>query len=78
MFFKYPFLLLLFSSIAFGQDYYVSDSNGLDTNDGSESFPFKTINRAISSVSAGGTIFVMEGTYNNNNYGFDSLYNKEA
>jgi len=75
MFFKYPFLLLLFSSIAFGQDYYVSDSNGLDTNNGSESFPFKTINRAISSVSAGGTIFVMEGTYNNNNYGLVDVEN---
>ena len=60
---------LMFSGLVFSQNYYVSANNGSDSNNGSETTPFKTINRAISFVNPGGTIFVMNGTYQNNGYG---------
>ena len=67
--------LLLFSGFSFGQDFYVSNNLGQDTNSGSESAPFKTINRAISSVNPGGTIYVMQGIYRNNNFGSVNVSN---
>lgn len=67
--------LLLFSSFSFGQDFYVSNNLGQDNNSGSESAPFKTINRAISSVNPGGTIYVMQGIYRNNNFGSVNVSN---
>ena len=60
---------LMFSGLVFSQNYYVSANNGSDSNNGSETTPFQTINRAISYVNPGGTIFVMNGTYQNNGYG---------
>ena len=60
---------LMFSGLVFSQNYYVSANNGSDSNNGSETTPFQTINRAISFVNPGGTIFVMNGTYQNNGYG---------
>ena len=42
---------------------------GSDSNSGSESSPFKTINKAISESNPGTTILVMDGLYQNNNYG---------
>ena len=59
----------MFSGLVFSQNYYVSANNGSDSNNGSETTPFQTINRAISFVNPGGTIFVMNGTYQNNGYG---------
>ena len=50
------------------QDYYVDDQ-GNDSNPGSESLPFRTINKAIEAVEAGGTIYVMDGLYRNENAG---------
>ncbi len=67
--------LLIFSSFSFGQDFYVSNIHGQDTNSGSEFAPFKTINRAISSVNPGGTIYVMQGIYRNNNFGSVNVSN---
>ena len=61
--------LLMFSGLVFSQNYYVSANNGSDSNNGSETTPFQTINRAISFVNPGDTIFVMNGTYQNNGYG---------
>ena len=66
--------LLLFSGFSFGH-FYVSNNLGQDTNSGSESAPFKTINRAISSVNPGGTIYVMQGIYRNNNFGSVNVSN---
>jgi hypothetical protein len=60
---------LMFSGLVFSQNYYVSANNGSDSNNGSETTPFQTINRAISFVNPGGTIFVMNGNYQNNGYG---------
>ena len=65
-------VLIVFYLISFGlnsQNFYVSDGTGSDTNDGSELSPFKTINKAILEVEAGGTIYVMNGTYRNSGYG---------
>ena len=51
------------------QDYYVSELSGNDTNSGSENAPFATINKGVAAVNAGGTVYVMNGTYTNQNYG---------
>ena len=63
--------VLIFTSNQFiiAQDFYVSDSNGSDNNSGTLEAPFKTINKGISMVSAGGTVYVMDGVYQNENYG---------
>ena len=65
------FFLFFFLSIQLvtAQDFYVSDSNGSDNNSGTLEAPFKTINKGISMVSAGGTVYVMDGVYQNENYG---------
>ena len=51
------------------QDYYVSSLLGNDSNDGTEDAPFATINKGIAEVSAGGTVFVMEGEYRDESAG---------
>ena len=64
------FVLLLFSvNLIYSQELYVSHPLGSDSNSGSESSPFKTINKAISESIPGTTILVMDGLYQNNNYG---------
>ncbi len=67
----YRFFIFFFLSIqlVLAQDFYVSDSNGSDNNSGTLEAPFKTINKGISMVSAGGTVYVMDGVYQNENYG---------
>ena len=62
---------MFFTSILYSQNnYYVSSTNGSNSNDGlSESSPFLTINKGISEVSEGGTVYVMNGTYRNVDYG---------
>ena len=62
------FLCFLLTSIIYCQDYYVDD-NGSDSNPGSESLPFKTINKAVEFVEAGGTIYVMDGIYSDQSAG---------
>ena len=69
---KRNFLAIILSfalQILWAQDYYVSDSNGSDNNSGTIDSPFKTINKGISMVNAGGTVYVMNGVYQNANYG---------
>ena len=65
---SFAFLFFFFTSFVCSQDYYVDD-DGNDSNNGTESSPFKTINRAIQSVEAGGTVYVMAGEYKNENFG---------
>ena len=62
---------LFFTTILYSQNnYYVSSTIGSNSNDGlSESSPFLTINKGISEVSEGGTVYVMNGTYRNTGYG---------
>ena len=69
---KRNFLAIILSfalQILWAQDYYVSDPNGSDNNSGTIDSPFKTINKGISMVNAGGTVYVMDGVYQNANYG---------
>ena len=68
---RHRLFLFFFLSIqlVLAQDFYVSNSNGSDNNSGTVESPFKTINKGISMVSAGGTVYVMEGIYQNENYG---------
>lgn len=56
-------LLSFFSNLCLSADFYVSTS-GSDSASGTESDPWRTIQHAIDSISAGDTIFVREGTYN--------------
>ena len=67
----YRFFVFFFLSVQLvsAQDFYVSNSNGSDNNSGTVESPFKTINKGISLVSAGGTVYVMDGVYQNDNYG---------
>ena len=65
---SFSFLFFLITSVMSSQDYYVDDQ-GNDSNPGSESLPFRTINKAIEAVEAGGTIYVMDGIYRNENAG---------
>ena len=62
------FLCFILTSIIYCQDYYVDD-NGSDSNPGSETLPFKTINKAVEFVEAGGTIYVMDGIYSDQSAG---------
>ena len=45
-------------------DYYVSSTSGSDTNDGSVTSPWKTIQKAADIVKPGDTVCVRGGTYN--------------
>ena len=68
---------LLISVFAFTQqEIYVSVNTGDDSGDGSEQFPYKTINRGIQDVNAGGTVYVMDGIYTDESAGepFVSFY----
>ena len=65
------FFFLFLSSLAQAQkNFYVSSSQGDNNNNGeSENFPFSSIAKAIENVEPGGTIYVMNGLYNNPNFG---------
>ncbi len=67
--YKFFLFFFLIVRLVLAQDYYVSDSNGSDNNPGTIEAPFKTINKGISMVNAGGIVYVMEGIYQNENYG---------
>ena len=62
-------ILVFAKNINSQTNYYVS-SSGSDSNNGlSETSPFLTINKGVSEVTAGGTVFVMNGTYQNSGFG---------
>ncbi|MEW6682983.1 MAG: Ig-like domain-containing protein [Nitrospirota bacterium] len=42
---------------------YVNPATGLDTNAGTSSAPFKTLNKAFTTVGAGGTVWLQDGSY---------------
>lgn len=65
----YLTLMLFAAPKLSAQDYYVSALLGNDSNNGSENAPFATINKGIAAVSAGGTVFVMEGEYRDESAG---------
>ena len=69
-------LMTCFAALSLAaQDYYVSSENGSDSNTGlSVETAFASINRGIAAVSAGGTVYVMNGTYQNQNYGTASAH----
>ena len=68
-------ILVLFVALNLSaQDYYVSALMGNDSNNGTEGAPFATINRGIAEVSAGGTVYVMNGEYKNQGYGTASAH----
>jgi len=52
------------SQTSSGRTFYVS-SNGNDNNQGTEAAPFKTIQKAASTVAAGDQVFIKRGIYNN-------------
>jgi hypothetical protein len=52
-----------FAASAASSTYYVSASSGSDTNSGTLASPWKTIQKAANSVSAGDTVIVRGGTY---------------
>ncbi len=51
-------------------EFYVSVLTGQDSNSGlTAAAPFRTLNKGRDSASAGDTVYVMNGTYQNGNYG---------
>jgi parallel beta-helix repeat protein len=75
---RYLLNLILVLFVAFklsAQDpYYVSALMGNDSNVGTIDAPFETINRGIAEVSAGDTVYVMNGEYKNQGYGTASAH----
>ena len=57
-------LLLALTTISSATTYYVA-TTGDDNNQGNKEYPFKTLNKAWSVVTAGDTVFLRGGTYNN-------------
>ena len=55
-------MALIPMSVFAATDYYVSTS-GSDANSGTQSAPFRTIQKAANTVTAGGTVHVAPGTY---------------
>lgn len=56
--------VLFFSQFSLAATYYYVATNGSDSNPGSINQPFKTINRGASVLSAGDTLYIRGGTYN--------------
>lgn len=56
-------LVVLVSMLAHGATYYVGP-NGSDVNPGTETQPWHTIQKAAATLTAGDTVYVKEGTYN--------------
>ena len=72
-------LMVCFTTLGLSaQDYYVSALLGSDSNGGTENAPFATINKGIAQLSAGGTVYVMNGTYTNQNYGTASAHSSDG
>jgi parallel beta-helix repeat protein len=59
-------LLFIESCIATGSTIYVDHNNIVGPWEGTEEFPFKDIQTGITAASAGDTVFVFNGTYNEN------------
>ncbi len=53
----------MFSVVHSQTEYYVSTA-GNDTNSGTEIFPWKTLQKAFNSATAGSTVFIKSGIYN--------------
>lgn len=51
------------NTLATGNQYYVDASGGADTNPGTLDKPWKTLQKAADSVSAGDTVFIRQGVY---------------
>lgn len=66
-----PDFLINFKNLTYNNIFYVNINTGSDTNDGSELFPFATIQHAIDSASNGDCIVIKEGIYQGavDNYG---------
>jgi len=68
------FTLIIFNILnIFGQDFYVS-TTGNDTNTGTLSSPFATIQNAIDNVTAGSTIYILSGTYSTETIWLDNIH----
>ena len=62
MFLTFLVLSQVLGSFASGTTYYVSPT-GSDTDPGTESQPWKTIQKAADTLSAGDTVYIKAGTY---------------
>ena len=59
-------IIMVLSLLPFGAQaatYYVDGASGLDTNPGTIGSPWKTINKANTTLVAGDTVYIRGGTY---------------
>lgn len=57
------FPLIFLVNLSYGKIYYVA-KNGNDSNPGTESQPWRTIQKAAETLVAGDTVYIKAGTYN--------------
>jgi len=58
------FIIMITSQVFAGTVYYVDATTGNDANAGTESLPWRTIQKAADTMVAGDTVLVKNGTYN--------------
>ena len=56
------FLIFSLPSVLYASEFYV-ETNGSDSNSGTQISPFRTIKKGVTALSAGDTLFVKSGTY---------------
>jgi len=70
------FFSIFFINTSWTQNYYVDKNHpqASDENSGTESSPFKTVQKGINATSAGSTVFIKSGTYEMSGYSKDLNY----
>jgi hypothetical protein len=53
---------------------FVNPATGLDTNAGTSAAPFKTLNKAFTTVGAGGTVWLQDGSYTTTTEGVADIF----
>jgi hypothetical protein len=61
-------MMLLLATTGYGATYYIDGTSGLDANTGTIGSPWKTLNKANTTLVAGDTVYIRGGTYTVGDY----------